>query len=355
MRSCSMFPKVDAYNQFIIHRSQIAETPIDIEGKTLIVAFNEPKFRATKKEQIDAKLNARFITYFLPAVQIAKKQEQRPRLYISSAINMGLMWNAQDGEEQKIMMANNNIKVDFLQHFFDTFFPDTFSLIEYIFPQDVLKVPESKFISLWNTIERKYVHELADVKFQLTKFLYPKTFNVKSIDDLSAEQIKLLHEIDASVAFKYAISHLFALGDVNFTGNYIHNPNGYVSIGGEQEEVFNKVRHLAFSLIEDCGELLFKKEMVLFDNYRIIVKDDFLAPVPYNGMYGQNELLEVTYENGRTLSYYDEQEKVTEQMQHMYKQIVSQEQYQHFWNQYRKRYFDLKERYREAYNITSNW
>lgn len=148
-------------NQLTLNRDELKNTDIDIEGKTIIIGFNEPKFKKSKKDideaDIDSKLNARFITYFLPAIEVAKKQRKRPRFFIVSGLNMALKWNAETEEQKKIMMANNAIKIDFLKSFFEKFFPDDFSLIEYIIPQDILKVPEEKFLSLWKLIEKKYL------------------------------------------------------------------------------------------------------------------------------------------------------------------------------------------------------
>ncbi len=118
---------------------------------------------------------------------------------------MALKRNAENEEQKKIMMANNNLKIDFLKSFFESLFPNDFSLIEYIVPQDILKVPESKFLSLWHLIVKRYPKEIEEIRFQLTKFLYPKQFNTKTYKDLTAIQKKELESVDASIAFKYAI------------------------------------------------------------------------------------------------------------------------------------------------------
>lgn len=346
-------------NQVILNRNELKDSDIDIEGKAITIGFNEPKFKKSKKDineaDIDSKLNARFITYFLPAVEIARKQKKRPRLFIVSGLNMALKWNAETEEQKKIMMANNAIKIDFLKAFFETFFPDDFSLIEYIIPQDILKVPESKFLSLWKLIEKKYPNEIEEIKFQLTKFLHPKQFNTKTYSELTEEQKKKLDKVDASLSFKYAIGHLFALGDVNFEGNYIHNSNGYISVGGEAEIFFNSVRDFAYNLLKDFGELLFDREVTVFNNYRIVLKNKYKVPPPYNGMFGGKGLLEVTYENKKELDFYDFQEKLKDQMDYIYKNLVSKKEYEKFWINYKKIYFDLKRRYKEAYNINSEW
>ncbi|MBI2484089.1 hypothetical protein HYV71_02805 [Candidatus Uhrbacteria bacterium] len=282
-------------------------------------------------------------------------QKTRPRLFIASGLTMALKWNAEDDEQKKIMIANNAIKLDFLNKLFDIFFANDFSLVEYIVPQDTLKVPDDKFLSLWKPIERKYPKEIVEIRFQLTKFLYPKQFNAKNYEALTDLQKEKLTEVDATDAFKYAIGHLFALGDINFEGNYIHGPYGYASIGGEAETFFNSVRDLSSDLLKDFGELLFDREVIVFQNYRIVLKNKYKVPPPYNGMFRDKEYLEVTYENNKDLSFYDEQEKLKDQMQYVYDHLISRDDYQQFWRSYRNRYFNLKARYKEAYAINPDW
>lgn len=345
-------------HQTIIERCLLKETDIDIEWKTILIWFNEPKFKISNKDinigDTDSKLNARFITYFLPAVEIARKQKVRSRFFIVSWLNMALKRNAENEEQKKIMMANNNLKIDFLKSFFESLFPNDFSLIEYIVPQDILKVPESKFLSLWHLIVKKYPKEIQEIRFQLTKFLYPKQFNTKTYKELTTIQKKELESVDASIAFKYAIWHLFALGDINFEGNYIHNPNWYISIWWEAEVFFNEIRGIAYDVLKDFWSLIFDREVVVFDNYRLVLKNEYKVPPPYNGMFWNEWLLEVTYENNRDLSFYDKEKKLRGQMEYMYSNIIQKETYQDFRNNYRSRYFDLKEKYREAYNINKN-
>jgi len=346
-------------NQLVLDRKELKDADIDIDGKTIIIGFNEPKFKKSRKDideaDIDSKLNARFITYFLPAIEIARKQKQRPRFFIVSGLNMALKWNAENEEQKKIMMANNAIKIDFLKCFFEAFYPNEFSLIEYIVPQDVLKVPEEKFLALWRLVEKKYPDEIKETKFQLTKFLYPKQFNSKNYSELSPEQIQKIEEVDATLAFKYAIGHLFIFADVNFEGNYIHNPHGYVSIGGESETFFNSTRDFAYKLLKDFGDLFFDREVIVFNNYKIVLRNKYKVPPPYNGMFNDKDFLEVTYENEKSLDFYDSQEKLVDQMEYMYENIISKKDYERFWISYKERYFDLKNRYREAYNINENW
>lgn len=346
--------------EFIIDREGLRDIDIGLEDKTLIIGFNEPKFRKSQKDlvfgDIDAKLNARMITYFLPAVEVARKQKEKPRFYVMSALNSALMWNAENDEQKKIMIANNSIKMDFLRSLFEKFFKDDFILVEYVVPQDMLKIPESKILYLWNLIEEKYPEELVEVRFQLIKFLYPRKFNVQKHKELNSKQLEELKTVDATSAFKYAISHLFVLGDLNFEGNYVHSAKGYFSLGGEQEIYFNKVRDLAYKVLKDYGGVLFERKIVTFDNSRLVLRDKVKVPIPYNGMLdGHGKLLEVTYENERDLDYYESQEKLKPQMDYMYENILSKNEYEEFWNEYKNRYFNLKERYRKAYKIKSNW
>ena len=109
------------------------------------------------------------------------------------------------------MVADNAMKIDFMKYFFERFFPETFSLIEYVIPQDILKIPEEKLLALRKLVEVEQVEEIEEVRFQLTKFLYPKIFNVKVYSELTDAQKEKLNKVDASLAFKYAISHLFVL------------------------------------------------------------------------------------------------------------------------------------------------
>lgn len=345
--------------QLIIDRSELKNADIDIKKKTIIIGFNEPGFKKSKKSldvgDMDAKLNARFITYFLPAIEIARKQKQKSRLIITSGLNMALKWSIETEEQKKIIIANNAIKIDFLKTFFETFFPDDFSLIEYVVTQDVLKISEKKLSHIWLIIEKKYQEQILDIKFQLTKFIYPKLFNVKTYSELSAEKQKLLNEVDAMRAFKYAIAHLFIFGDINLEGNCIHNPNGYVSIGGESELFFNDIRVFAYELLKDFGEVLFDVKLNMFDNYRIVLKNKYRVPPPYNGMWYKKTSLEVTYENNKKLCFYNSQEKLKDQMDYIYENLLSKKKYEKFWLDYKSKYFDLKSKYKTAYDIKSIW
>lgn len=345
--------------ELIIPREALKSSKIDIQDKTIVVGFNEPKFRKSKDNllegDIDSKLNARFISYFLPAVEVSRMQKKRTRLIIISGLNFAMQFNAENEKQKAIMAADNYIKIDFLKKFFESFFPNDFSLIETFVSQDILKIPESKLLDLWNLIEKNHPNDIKEVKFQLTKFLYPKLFNAKTFNELSEKQKEDFAKADASTAFKYAIGHLFVFGDINFEGNYIHNPIGYVSIGGEHEEIFNKVRDLAGETIQDFAENFFGRKIIVKDNYRIVLQNKFKVPPPYSGMFEKDELAEVTYENGRSLDFYDTNKKLSDQMVYIYENLISKEEYAKFWNEYKTRYFDLKVRYKEAYGIGEEW
>lgn len=346
-------------NQIILERNALKNTHIDIKEKTILIGFNEPKFKKSKKSlsagDMDAKLNARLVTYFMPAVEIARQQKNKPRLVIVSALPIALRWNAQNEEQKKIMTASNAIKMDFLKTFFEEFFPDVFSLIEYVVSQDVLKVSEKKLLDIWKIIEKKNPEKIKETKFQLTKFMFPKQFNARTFSDLSFDKKKKLDEVDATPAFKYAIAHLFIFGDVNFEGNNIHNPRGYVSIGGESELFFNIIRDFAYEVLKDFGEFLFDRKLEIFNNYRIILKNKHRVPPPHNGVFRKKNYLEVTYENDEKLDFYKTQEKVREQMEYMYNNLLPEDKYQKFWSDYKSRYTKLKERYNMAYKIKLKW
>lgn len=116
---------------------------------------------------------------------------------------------------------------------------------------------------------------------------------------------------------------------------------------------------MTYKLSQDNEDLMFNRKIIKRENTKIVIQEKYSVPPPYNGMYKdrgsknnpKKELLEVTYENKRDLTYYDTQEKLIDQMLYVYENFISQKEYQTFWNKYRKKYFDLKERYREAYDI----
>ncbi len=201
-------------DQQIIERNKLKNASLEnIEGRDIFIAFNEPAFKISGKDddasKLDSKLNARFITHFLPTIHIARKMKRRPRLFVISGVNMALVWNAKNTEEEKIMLANNSIKIDFLRTFFEKYFYDEFSLVEYIVAQDMLKISEKKIIEVWKHLESHYKNELEKIRFQLAKFMYPKKFNQANFDALTKKEKDSLYTVDILNALKYAISHIF--------------------------------------------------------------------------------------------------------------------------------------------------
>jgi len=347
----------------IISRKDLKKNKIDIGGRDLFIAFNEPAFKFSRKglpeADLDSKLNARLVSYFLPAVEVSRKQSRRPRMFVTSGLNMALKWNAKSEKQRKIMMIDNYLKIDFLRNFFEEFFPDDFSIIEYIVAQDPIKISDSKLISLWKILERRYPAQINELKYSLAKFKRPKLLGSKP---LSAEAKEFLSSQNEELigSFKYAISHLFVMADINFEGNYIHNPVGYCTIGSPTEKVFNEIRELAFELLQNIAEIVFEREVIYMNNLRLIIKSENQVPPPYNGYfesYGHDKmrLAEVTYENKETLDFYNKYGKLKPDMDYIYKNFVPQKEYEKFWNKYRKRYFDLKKRYREAYFLAEDF
>ena len=353
----------DQNGQLIIKREQLKNDTIDIGGRDIIIGFNEPAFKTSsenkeKETSLDSKLNARLITYFLPAVEVAKMQTKRPRLILVSGLNVALKWNANTSKEKKIMTINNNLKFDFLKSFFEKFFPETFSTIDCIVAQDPTKISEDKLLQIWKMIEKKYPEEIYEIKFNLAKFKKPKLFNQET---LSAEVKEYLESDDPELlnSYKYAISHLLALGDINFEGNYIHNPIGYLSIGGFQEKTFNNIRTYAHELLKNLDENFFDQKIIVKDNVKLIIENKEKTPPPYNGYYRKNGdrlfLDEVTYENNENLDFYDNHKKLKFEMEYMYENLVSKSEYEKFLKDYKSRYFYLKKRYCEAYNLTEDF
>jgi hypothetical protein len=343
--------------EIILNRNELKVVKLDLDGKAIIIGFNEPPFKyKLKDDHIDAKLNARLVTYFLPAVEVARMQKEKPRFLIVSGINMALLWNSRDEEERKRMLANNAIKLDFLRNFFETFFESEFSLIEYVISQDVLKISEDKIAAIWKMVDKKYPEKVREVKFQLMKFANPSKFNYSRYQDLpEALKTEIDNFEDVADSFKYAVAHLFVFADLNFEGNYIHTADGYFSIGGEAEEYFNLVRNVSFEILQDYGELLLDRKVIIYDNDKLVLKNKFKIPPPYNGITDGEGFLEVSYENGRRLDFYDNYVGTKEQMDYMYANLLGKEEYEKFWTGYRDRYFKLKEKYRLAYKIGSDW
>lgn len=350
----------DKNKQLILTAEELVKTPLDIGGRDIIIGFNEPAFKISEEnhEVFDSKLNARFVTYFAPAVAVAKVQTHRPRLILSSGINAAFKWNAASEQEKKIMVINNNLKFDFIREFFNTFFPDTFSVIECVVSQDPLKMNDEKLFHLWKVIERKYPEKIREITLDLARFNKPKLFNSKVLSPEAEQFLKSENQILRN-SFKYAIAHLFALGDINFEGNIIHNPVGYLSIGGHQEKTFNLVRSLAFDLLKESGEIFFERTVAVKDNLKLIIEHPEKTPPPYNGYYRKNGdrlfLDEVTYENGADVDFYSTHKKLKPEMEFFYQNFVSKKEYTEFWQDYRSKYFALKDRYREAYQVVEDF
>ncbi len=352
-----MQPSFDSTNQLILPRAALQDAAIDIGGRDIIIGFNEPTLRASLEggqRDLDAKLNARFITYFLPAVEIARMQPRRPRLIVVSGLNVALKWNAHSEREKTMMTINNNLKFDFLKIFFEKFYPDTFSIVEYIVSQDPLKIDEAQLLQLWNLIAAKHPKELDEIKLDLARFKRPTLFFDQHLSEearayLDSNNPELLN------SFKYAMAHLLAFGDLNFEGNVIHNPIGYLSIGGVQEQTFNTIRSLAYDVLTDLKQDFFDQPVIAKQNLKLILQNQFKTPPPYNGYYtkhnGRLTLDEVTYENNRTVDFYDRHKKLQSELQYMYEHFISKTDYQQFWNNYKPRYVELKNRYQEAYRV----
>lgn len=329
--------------QVVLKRDELATTPVDIGGRDIVIGFNEPRIKKSNKDidtpDLDSKLNARLPAYFLPAVDIAHKQNNRPILYIVSGIVAALKWNSNTDRQKKLLVMNHSLKKDFLEHFFETFYPNTFSIVDCITMQDPLKIEEKKLLKLWEKIKERYPNDIEEIEEVLKRYSKSET-DEESISD----------------GIKYAVSHIFGMGDLNFEGNYIHNPVGYASIGGEKELLFNKVRLYAVDVLKEHAEEFFGRSVEAKDNISIIVKNNHNVPPPYSGStiskHGVREIDEVTYENNRQLNYYETHKKLHEDIEYIYNH-VGKDEYQTFWNEYKPRYEDLKARYIEAYNIAN--
>jgi hypothetical protein len=256
------------------------------------------------------------------------------------------------------MLINNYLKLDFLRVFFETFFPEDFSVIEYIVAQDPVKISDEKLIALWKILERRYPEEIEELRMTMARYKRPQLFNG---GQLSKKAQVFLESQDQELidAFKYAVAHLFVMADINFEGNYIHNPIGYLTVGGPHEKNFNVIRDLALGILKDIAELVFEREVIYKDNLRLVVETNPHVPVPYNGYfrsYGNDklELAEATYENRRGLSFYDEHDKLRPDMEYIYT-FIPRARYEEFWSDYKHRYFELKQRYREAYKLAEDF
>lgn len=83
--------KVFMSQQILVHRNNLKSTLIDLQGRDLVIGFSEPALK-TDTEILGAPVNARLLSYFLPAVEIAKMQtsKRRPRLIIISGIKAAI-------------------------------------------------------------------------------------------------------------------------------------------------------------------------------------------------------------------------------------------------------------------------
>lgn len=328
-----MISQFDNNNQLILKRGDLKTAKIDIGGRDIIIGFNEPAFKISSEgseADLDSKLNARLITYFLPAVEVAKKQKNKARLILVSGLNIALKWNAKTEKEEQIMKINNRLKFDFLKSFFVKFYPEVFSFVECVIAQDPIKISEDKLLEVWRLIEKQHPDELFEIKLQLAKFRKPKLFNN---EDLSVEAAEYLDSDDQDLqnSFKYAISHLLALGDINFESDFVHNPIGYLSIGGGQEKVFNAIRGYAYELLQSQSEDFFGQKIIVKNNIKLVIENPEKTPPPYNGYYRKNGsrlfLDEVTFENNRGLDFYDDNKKLKFEMEYMYQNFISKDVY----------------------------
>ncbi len=324
--------------QIILTHEELESRSPDIGGRDIVIGFSEPALRYDLESdaKLGALLNARLLSYFLPAVEIARAQHtsRRPRLVIISGIEAAIKWNAKTDDERIIMTINNNLKKDFLAAAFDHFFPDAFSLVEIRDTSDFLKIPDGVLKNIWSKLEDQHPDKIKEIESCLSRF---------RADADTGEPL-----------YRYALAHLFGMGDINFDWEP-HNPKGYCSIGEHHEAVFNEVRDIGYSMLKQSKDFGFEREVYLFDNMKLVIEDDLKAPPPYNGAHrsthGKTMLDEVTYESERPLNYYDDRPRLKPSMDYIYK-LVGYEQYQDFWNQYRKRYFSLKVRYQEAYCVS---
>lgn len=346
----------------VIPRKKLSKRKLDIGNRDLLIAFNEPAFKFSRKRlaepDLDAKLNARLPSYFLPLVAVAKEQSRRPRMFVVSGLNMALKWNARTDRQKTIMLINNYLKLDFLRTFFETFFPDDFSVIEYIVAQDPIKITDDKLLALWKILERRYPKQIDELKMTLARYKRPHLFSTKLLTD-EAKTFLNSQDKDLIDAFKYAVAHLFVMADINFEGNYVHNPIGYLTVGNPAEKTFNAIRDLALRVLQDIAELVFERDVIYKNNVRLVVENQARIPAPYNGYYrsyGEDKLrlMEVTYENGEDLDFYSGFEKLKPDMDYIY-EFIPRDRYRQFWLDYKDRYLNLKRRYREAYGLAEDF
>lgn len=343
--------------ELLLTHNELFTTDIDLGGRDIIIGFNEPAFKRSEKDgepDLDSPLNARLLSYFLPAVQIAEMQKTRPRLIIMSGINAAMKWNARNDKERKIMFMNNKIKMEFVVESLQTFFPDSFSVIETRSMYDFLKISDRKLEVLWNMFERQYPEALHDMKKHLLRYKKPTVFAVPDISEEDIRKILELNKDELKETFKYALVHIFGLGDINLSFDFIHNPLGYCSIGEHHEEVFNVIRKIGYEILKDVGEAVFDQEVYCFDNAKIVIKDEVKAPPPYNGAFRTSkettQIDEVTYENKELLEYYDKRPRLLPSMEYLYR-IIPKDVYAKYWESFREKYTALKKRHEEAYKL----
>ncbi len=345
----------EAKEIFLSHE-ELFNTDIDLGGRDIIIGFNEPAFKKSEENSepdLDSPVNARLLSYFLPAVLLAKMQKERPRLILVSGINAALKWNANTDNERRRMMINNALKMRFITDALQTFFPDAFSLVETRASYDFLKISERKLEMLWNIFEKEYPDKIAGLKTHLLRFKKPKLF-AEDLSEKDIEKLVNLNQAELKDAFKYAMVHLFCLGDINLSYDFAHNPKGYCSVGEYNEAIFNVVRKIGYEILKNVGEAVFDQEVYCFNNSKIVLQDEVKSPPPYNGAFratrGITSLDEATFENGRPLSYYDERPRLKPSMDFFYK-IIPKETFEKYWDSYKKKYLDLKARYEEAYQM----
>ncbi len=331
-------------NNIIIKHDDLFKKNIDIKSSDIIIGINEPAFKKSNTKMLiadlDSPLNARLITYFLPAVQIARMQSKRPRLIIITGINVALKYNSNNEHQRKIMYRNNILKLQFIDDTLKYFFPDVFSIVEIRQTFDFMKITENKLDELWEISEKRYPEKIKILKDKLIQF--------SNINGQNENNIKN--------AFRYAIIHLFALGDINIDNDFIHNNSGYCSIGEHQELYFNTIRNIGYDILKDIGEIFFEREVHCYKNLKIIIEDEGHVPPPYNGSFRSSRdktfLDEVTFENSKPLSYYDDRPRLKPHMDYLYK-IIPKDKYNEYWKNYKDKYLKLKKRYNEAYNINT--
>ena len=329
----------------VVKHSDFFKTRFDIEGKDLIVGFNEPAFKKSSDKllvaDLDSPLNARLITYFLPAIQIAQMQKRKPRLVLVTGINAALKYNAENEYQKKVMYRNNMLKMKFVEETLNKFFPNTFSIIETRLAYDFMKISEDKLDKLWHVFIKRFPERMKPLTESLKRFS-------------SGGNLVLPDEKKLRDAFRYAVFHLFILADVNLDYDFIHSDKGYCSIGEHQELIFNVVREIGYEILKDIGEIVFEREVHCFKNPKIVIESEGHVPPPYNGAFrssnDKTQIDEVTYENEKLLSYYDERPRLKPHMDYLYK-IIPREIFEKYWKDYKPRYSELKKRYDEAYNI----